>query len=379
MVKKLISVNLVFALIVGMFNLRISAMAPTDYDDLNCINLSRLGVTKEFITYNGTQKAVCGCSTCNVDAMTYGKIETYIRSLKRLLFPISEIAKANNQDKVNNEVKKLAAYNLAYVAPSIAVVLKPLIADTSFYTFSKIAFFVIEASGAIIGILYKTSETKYKTMFFENKAKLDNIKEVLYQISKDIEKGRFKDKNFLLVSTDYNPTSACAIAQFAQKDGIKKDDEYNEEYFNKLNEEELKPILEEIDRQVFPVYDNVEYNAEVRDVLKKSASITLPTAVLADAYLYLTGQGIDIVQFVNRYHMLIAAIGSGFWGALYAFFNGKGTGEDTGKELNDVAEKGVKTIKIIYDDAKDPSQNRFMKLRQHSDSQDLEVEKFEEV
>lgn len=86
---------------------------------------------------------------------------------------------------------------MAYIAPPIAALLKPLVRDTDFYTFYKIAFFIVEASGTIIGLLYKVSETQYKTMFFENKAKLDNVNAVLRQISKDIEKGRFKNKNFL--------------------------------------------------------------------------------------------------------------------------------------------------------------------------------------
>lgn len=300
MIKRLLATNLILALIISSFNLKTKALIPTDYEDPNCINLTSLGVGRDVITYNGTQKAICGCSTCTVDAMVYGKIEEYVKTFKRLLRPISEITQSNNQDKVNSEVKKFAAFNLAYIAPPIAALLKPLVRDTDFYTFYKIAFFIVEASGTIIGLLYKVSETQYKTMFFENKAKLDNVTTVLRQISKDIEKGRFKNKNFLLVSTNYNPISAGgAIAQFAKKDGIENDDEYNEKYFNKLNEEEIKPILEEIDRQVFPVYDNVEYNKEVRDVLKAAKSVTLPTAVLSDAYLFLTGQGINIAQFIE--------------------------------------------------------------------------------
>lgn len=363
MIKRLLATNLILALIINSFNLKTNALIPTDYEDPNCINLTSLGVGRDFITYNGSQKAICGCRTCTVDAMLYGKIEEYVKALKRLLRPLSEITQSNNQDKVNSEAKKLAAVNLAYIAPPIAVLLKPLVRDTDFYTFSKIAFFIVEASDIIIGILYKVSETQYKTMFFENKAKLDNVNAVFRQISKDIEKRRFKNKNFLLVSTNYNPTSAGAIAQFAKKDGIENDDEYNEEYFNRLNEE-IKPILEEIDRQVFPTYDNVEYNKEVRDVLKAANSITLPTSVLLDAYFFLTGQGGNIDQFIDQHKVLIATLGTGFWGALYAFFNGKGIGSETSEELKDIVEKGAKTLKIIYDEDKNPSRNNFIKLRQ---------------
>lgn len=363
MMKKLLSINLSLALMISLFNLKTNALVPTNFEDLSCINLSNLGVGVDFISYNGTRNAVCGCKTCNVDAMLYGKIGGYIKSLKQLIFPISKIAKANNQDKVDSEVKKLTALNLAYIAPPLFALLKPI------NPYVKTAFFIVEAGGAIIGLLYKVSETQYETMFFENKAKLDNINAVLHQISEDIENGRFKNRNFLLVSTNYNPTSAGAVAQFAKKDGIGNDDKYNEEYFNKLNEEEIKPVLREIDRQVFPAYDNVEYNKEVRDILKTAKSVTLPTAVLSDAYLLLTGQGINIARFVRDYKPLIALLGTGFWGALYAFFSGEGTGNDTGKKLNDIAEKGVKTLKIIYDD--DHNQVDFESLRQ-SDRGDSE-------
>lgn len=375
MIKKLISVNLVLTLIImEMFSLKTNAIAPTNYRNPECINLTGLGVEQDQITY-GLEGPICGCKTCTVNAMLYDRIENYVQDTKDQLWYINEIAEANNQDKVNMEVRKLSAFNLVYIAPAIAVLLQPLVRNTDFYKYSKIAFFIVEGAGTIIGFIYKVKETKYKTVFFENKAKLNNVKSILRQISKSIENKRFKNRNFLLVSTNYNPVGACAVAQFAQKDGIEyNSSKYNEDYFNKLNEEEIKPALEEIENQVYSTYDNVEYNAEVRDVLKSSASITLPTAVLVDAYLFLTGQGIDIAQFAERHKLLITALGTGFWGALYSYFSGKGTGKDTGKELNDIVEKGVKTIKIIYDDDKDPSRNKFIKLRQHDENTGLSQE-----
>lgn len=108
----MLAINLILALIISSFNLKTKALIPTDYEDPNCINLSNLGVGVDFISYNGTQKAICGCRTCTVDAIVYGKIEEYVKTFKRLLRPISEITQSNNQDKVNSEVKKFAAFNL---------------------------------------------------------------------------------------------------------------------------------------------------------------------------------------------------------------------------------------------------------------------------
>lgn len=68
MIKRLLATNLILALIISSFNLKTKALIPTDYEDPNCINLTSLGVGRDFITYNGTQKAICGCSTCTVDA-----------------------------------------------------------------------------------------------------------------------------------------------------------------------------------------------------------------------------------------------------------------------------------------------------------------------
>lgn len=53
-------------------------------------------------------------------------------------------------------------------------------------------------------------------------------------------------------------------------------------------------------------------------------------------------------------------------GGFICIFSGKGIGTDTGKELNDIAEKGAKTLKIIYDEDKNPSRNNFIKLRQEN-------------
>lgn len=51
---------------------------------------------------------------------------------------------------------------------------------------------------------------------------------------------------------------------------------------------------------------------------------------------------------------------------MYAFFNGKGIESETSEELKDIVEKGAKTLKIIYDEDKNPSRNNFIKLRQEN-------------
>lgn len=51
MIKRLLATNLILALIISSFNLKTKALIPTDYEDPNCINLTSLGVGRDFITY----------------------------------------------------------------------------------------------------------------------------------------------------------------------------------------------------------------------------------------------------------------------------------------------------------------------------------------
>ena len=85
--------------------------------------------------------------------------------------------------------------------------------------------------------------------YLENKVKLKNIKYILEDISKAIEYKRYKNRNFILASSNYDINEPMAVAQFAKKDDVVYEyaNIFNDEYFKKINEETIKPILNEIE------------------------------------------------------------------------------------------------------------------------------------
>ena len=82
--------------------------------------------------------------------------------------------------------------------------------------------------------------------YLENKVKLKNIKYILEDISKAIEYKRYKNKNFVLASSSYDPNEPMAVAQFAKKDGLTYKDDYDDTYFNKINDR-VKIVLDKVE------------------------------------------------------------------------------------------------------------------------------------
>ena len=82
--------------------------------------------------------------------------------------------------------------------------------------------------------------------YLENKVKLKNIKYILEDISKAIEYKRYKNKNFVLASSSYDPNEPMAVAQFAKEDGLTYKDDYDDTYFNKINDR-VKIVLDKVE------------------------------------------------------------------------------------------------------------------------------------
>lgn len=256
------------------------------------------------------------------------------------------------------------AVNLIFVTQPLAAILQPLIGSSAIYPYAKGACFLIMVAGTIVGFLYQTSQTKYEAVFFENKVKLNNIKLILKEISQDIQNEKFKNRNFLLVSTNYDVNSPDAIAQFGKINDISyNESNYGKTYFDKINEEKIKPLLETIEKGHFCTYENANYDTELRDVLKKSSKVTVPIGLLSDAYMLLKkykpevlnyvnfGElGAHVGEFVRNHREAILAVGATkFFGALFAFFNGETFKSDTAESINNLLETGAKTITILTD------------------------------
>lgn len=216
--------------------------------------------------------------------MTYDKIENYVSKLGTQLNSIDQFTPTNKQKAINYEAGKYAAVELIFVNEVLAAVLHPLVRSSTANPYFKGAYFLIISAGVIVGLLCQISQTKYETIFFENKAKLNNIKFILKELYKDINNKKFKNRNFLLVSTNYDPNSPDAISQFCAMDGITYNESlYGEGYFNKINEEKIMPLLEIIDKCHFYTYEKASYDTELRDLLKKATKVTLPIALVSDA------------------------------------------------------------------------------------------------
>ena len=81
--------------------------------------------------------------------------------------------------------------------------------------------------------------------YIENKVKRSNIKLIVEAISRAIDRKDYKNGNFLLASTNYDPNYPSATAFFTEKDDIIYRNNYDETYFAPLNDR-LKTILSKI-------------------------------------------------------------------------------------------------------------------------------------
>lgn len=100
--NKLLSLVLTLSLIVLLPSISICALAPTNYDDVECINLMELGKTKDLIMLGQYNEKVCGCKKCTVDAVIYNWLGDYIDELARRFNELLKEPEANSLDNVLN-------------------------------------------------------------------------------------------------------------------------------------------------------------------------------------------------------------------------------------------------------------------------------------
>ena len=95
-----------------------------------------------------------------------------------------------------------------------------------------------------------------------------------------------------------------AVAQFAKKDDVVYEyaNIFNDEYFKKINEETIKPILNEIENGEFSTYEKREYETKIRDYMKAGVDITLPAALFAEAFNGIKLSNPEKIQKV-KYHL----------------------------------------------------------------------------
>lgn len=82
--------------------------------------------------------------------------------------------------------------------------------------------------------------------YLENNVKLKNIESILKDIFREIKYKSYKNMNFVLTSLNNDINEPMAVAQFAKKDGLTYNDDYDDTYFNRINDK-IKIILDKVE------------------------------------------------------------------------------------------------------------------------------------
>ena len=326
-------------------NVSILAFVPTDYDDPNCIDIRDLGVKTDYIT---KKNKVCGCKTCRIDALTFDRLESYVKKLRDEAISFDDSNSINKKRSITWEAGKYGAINVVLLTDTVAAYFHSAIRGGAAYPVAKVIYYAIMASGSLVALLCQYEQTSYELIILENKVKLKNIKYILEDISKAIEYKRYKNRNFILASSNYDINEPMAVAQFAKKDDVVYEDTniFNDEYFKKINEETIKPILNEIENGEFSTYEKREYETKIRDYMKAGVDITLPAALFAEAFNGIKLSNPEKIQKVKDY--LKDKIDEK---KVNSFFKEVAKLVENGFSLQNLLSLGAKTVTILTDEA----------------------------
>lgn len=277
MIKKILSIGLSLAIAISVCNLPASAWVPTDFDDPKCIDIRKLGNGNKYIA---KPEKVCRCKKCSIDAFTYSYLEQYVRDQRDYIENLDNDIKIFTQNSIDYEAKKHGGFNLVFISSNLYGPLKKFIGSKA-----PIAVAVIMMGSTIYGLYCWYRQHEAEIIAFENKIKQQNILSALKNLANEIEDKSYKDGNFILVSKNSSPRDQGSVAQFARKDGLTYNEEkYNDEYFNNINDNMIKPLIKKIEDKAFQSYEAEEYETTLRDILKNAYSVTIPASVFTELY-----------------------------------------------------------------------------------------------
>lgn len=301
---------------------------PTDIDD-KCTNVYKLKSDDLIHLPTNTSKTVCGCKTCTVDALTYEKLEDYLNELTNL----SHLQNSNKkiiidtQKRIDNNAAAYTAGNVALIGSAAATTfgklypnLLALAQNGAVSTASLVgltACGIVVVGGVVVGLYYANQANKQATIVLISRTKINNIKQVLKSLSKQIERKGFKNNNFLFVTTNYDPVDASTYVNFKNKTDITYDDkEYNENFFNNLNKNIIKPALKDFDN-VFTYEDESNYDYSKLENAKDLFKISLPINVVLHVFSALEAGN---PQLAEKILLKIKGMDKAIVGALIAEF-----------------------------------------------------------
>lgn len=303
MKKRIISMVLSCIMVLGTCK-PLYAWTPTDFNDPKCIDLSNLRTQgKGFLLRVSKGKNVCGCKTCMIDAVTYTLLEDYISDLQKQLSVINQVIPVNKQRAINWETGKYGALNLILLTDSIAALLHPIIRGETANPIVKATYWAIMAGGVLVGFICQYKQNHYEALILENEARINNIETILESITKAIDRKDYKNANFLLVSANNDLNNPSATAFFSEKENISYSNSTytSDEYFNKINEKKIKPLLIRIKDGEFHTYKKHKYETIYRDYLKKGLCVTIPFDVFAETFNAFRVYNPETLQKIKSY------------------------------------------------------------------------------
>ncbi len=337
--KKLISITLSIAIAISVCSASIYAFAPTDFHNPKCIDLSKLCTHNEGCTQlYSKEDNVCGCKKCSVVASTYDKIKEYIVKLLKELNFLDRMVYMHMQKSIDYETYKYGMINAVFATDGVGALF-----HKSTSLLGSVSCYAIEALEAVIGFIFHNKQGYYEELSIESEVKLANSKDVLESISDEINRKAYKNNNFLLVSTNYDPNSPSSTAFFAKKDNIFYNSSYiNDDYFNDLNENTIKPILARIKNGEFSKHENHQYETIFRDLMEKALRITVPFAIFAETVDLFKLNTSDALQKAKEY--LAGKIDGK---NVDSFLNAVGKMVGSGIDLKSLPSLGTDTVDVL--------------------------------
>ncbi len=289
MSKNLIAIALSTAMILHNVNTVVNAFVPTNYKDSKCIDVRDLGEDLKRIT---KEKSVCGCKTCSSDAMLYGEIPGYIDDLKKSLISTDEDMGIYTQRKINWGTGKYTGFSIVLATDAIAAKFNNQVREYTAPTFKKsygIIYFVVTSVGALVGVVCSLGENSCEIRLNKNMIETSNTESILQKLSTAIELKQYKNKNFLLVSTNTLPREQGVNVNFGKKDGMEVSSAFDlsEKDFEDLNENKIKPLLTAIENGEYRQYEKRQYGTKFRDVMKGICWVSLAADTIAETHLLL--------------------------------------------------------------------------------------------
>lgn len=121
--------------------------------------------------------------------------------------------------------------------------------------------------------------------YLENNVKLKNIESILKDIFREIKYKSYKNMNFILTSLNNDINEPMAVAQFAKKDGLTYKDDYDDTYFNRINDR-VKIVLDKVENYNKLLKDRpitLNYTEQLKEV-----AIMLLTSLVGGAVIAFT-------------------------------------------------------------------------------------------